>query len=103
MPLLNFAQSYVPLVKRTLNQVGAQPACIETLRLSQGQIAAFQFYGNLKLKVSPASPKCPWLLAEPNPDMSAPMDVDLSQWHKVALVVHPVDQGETVLVFKRKK
>lgn len=102
MPLLNYAQSYVPLVKRTLSQLD-QPGCVHTYHLSQGQIAAFQFYGQLQLKPLSNSAACPWLLAEPEADMSAPAAINTTQWEQTALLAHPVDLSETVLVFKRKK
>jgi hypothetical protein len=102
MPLLNYAQSYVPLVKRTLSQLD-QPGCVHTYHLTQGQIAAFQFYGKLQLKPLIDSPVCPWLLADPEADLSTPIQVNPSQWEQTALVIHPVDRNETVLVFKRKK
>lgn len=102
MPLLNYAQSYVALVNRTLQQLD-KPGCVETLRLSQGQMAAFQFYGKLKLVPMATKPVCPWLLAEPEPDMSVPSAVNQTKWEQTALITHPVDRGETLLVFKRKK
>ena len=50
MPLLNYAQSYTALVKRTTAQLNVT-GCVETMGLSQGQIAAFQFYGKLRCRV----------------------------------------------------
>ncbi len=102
MPLLNYAQSYGALVQRTLNQLD-KPGCVETHRLGQGQLAAFQFYGQLTLQPTTKMPSCPWLLAEPEPDLSAPPAINLNHWEQTALIAHPVDRGETVLLFKRKK
>lgn len=101
MPLLNYAQSYDALVRRTLDQLDT-PGCVETLGLSQGQIAAFQFYGKLTLKPLQPVPACPWLLAEPRVDMGAPSGVDLAVWHLQATLRHPANGGDSVLLFKRQ-
>jgi hypothetical protein len=101
MPLLNYAQSYVTLVHRTVQQLD-RPGCVETVELSQGQIAAFQFYGKLQLRAAQESPVCPWLLAEPEMGVSIPRKVDMSQWVLKAPVIHLADKGETVLVFQRR-
>jgi 4-amino-4-deoxy-L-arabinose transferase-like glycosyltransferase len=101
MPLLNYAQSYTTLVKRTVNQMG-KPGCVETLGLGQGQIAAFQFYGQLQPRALQSPPRCPWLLVEPGPNMSVPGSVDAEQWALKASIRHPVDAGESVLLFHRK-
>ena len=101
MPLLNYAQSYVTLVGRTVKQLD-QPGCVETLGLSQGQIAAFQFYGKLQLRAMATTPVCPWLLAEPGVGTSTPKDLDASLWTLKATMIHLADKEESVLVFQRK-
>ncbi|MDP3654628.1 MAG: hypothetical protein Q8R67_23445 [Rhodoferax sp.] len=101
MPLLNYAQSYVSLVNRTVGSMGAPPACIETTGLGEGTIAALQFYGKLPLKARQATPTCPWLLAEPALDMSIPQVIDTSQWDLIARLNHPVAREESLLIFKR--
>jgi hypothetical protein len=102
MPLLNYAQSYNVLVLRTKSQL-TLPGCIETLGLGQGQIAAFQFYGGLHLMPMQASTNCPWLLVEPLPDQSAPTNnIDTAMWTQQALIQHPANRGESVLLFKRQ-
>lgn len=101
MPLLNFAQSYSVLVQRTQTHL-TRPGCVETLGLGQGQISAFQFYGNLQLKSLQPTPACPWLLVEPLPDMSAPAGVDASVWTLQGVIQHPANSGESVLLFKQK-
>lgn len=101
MPLLNYAQSYVSLVNRTVGHIGAPPTCIETTGLGEGTIAALQFYGKLPLQAMQASPACPWLLAEPQSDTSITPMIDTSQWDLIARLNHPVAREETVLVFKR--
>jgi 4-amino-4-deoxy-L-arabinose transferase-like glycosyltransferase len=101
MPLLNYAQSYSVLVHRTQAQL-TTPGCVETVGLGLGQIAAFQFYGNLQLKALQATPACPWLLVEPLPDMSTPAGIDASDWTLQGVIQHPANSGESVLLFKQK-
>lgn len=102
MPLLNYAQSYAPLVNRTTQQLN-RPGCVEVLGLGQGQIAAFQFYGKLQLKAHQITPVCPWLLVDPiHPGMTVPEEVDASHWTFKERVKHPVDDRETVLIFQRR-
>lgn len=101
MPLLNYGQSYTTVVRNALAQLD-EPGCAETLGLSQGQIAAFQVYGQLRLKSYGALPNCPLLLAEPGPGLASPRDVDLSAWTLHAVARHPVDASGSVLIFKRK-
>ncbi len=101
MPLLNYAQSYTLLVQRTQSQLTA-PGCIETLGLGQGQIAAFQFYGRLHLVPMQANTHCPWLLVEPLPDLSTPLNIDTAVWIQQELILHPANRGESVLLFKRR-
>ncbi len=101
MPLLNYAQSYVALVDRTTQELEG-PGCLEVLKLEPAQIAAFQFYGQRQLQQLQPSPVCPWLLADPEPGMTIPPGVNPSQWSLKALVKHPVDGGEAVLLFQRR-
>jgi 4-amino-4-deoxy-L-arabinose transferase-like glycosyltransferase len=101
MPLLNYAQSYTTLVHRTLAHMD-EPGCVHPLGLSSGQIAAFQVYGELQFKSVEVGSACPWLVTEPGPDLLIPDAVDLARWDLSATVLHPVDDAQSLLVFKRK-
>ncbi|OYT93034.1 MAG: hypothetical protein CFE43_05890 [Burkholderiales bacterium PBB3] len=101
MPLLNYAQSYKALVQRTLPLLDA-PGCVQTLGLSQGQIAAFQFYGQLQLRPLLGAESCPWLIAEPGPDNEVPAGLAPEQWSQKTLAEHPADGSLNVYVFKRR-
>jgi 4-amino-4-deoxy-L-arabinose transferase-like glycosyltransferase len=103
MPLLNYAQSYKALVKRTADKISHTPGCVETLGLGQGQIAAFQFYGKLQLKAMQNTPTCPWLLVEPRTDSSLPKEADLTQWELMDVIHHAANAGESVLLFKQRQ
>ena len=100
MPLLNYAQSYTTLVRRTTSQINV-PGCVETLGLGQGQIAAFQFYGKIQLKAMQSMPTCPWLLVEHQFNLSVPSGVDLTVWTLQDVIQHSANAGESVLLFKR--
>jgi 4-amino-4-deoxy-L-arabinose transferase-like glycosyltransferase len=101
MPLLNYTQSYNAMVGHTLERM--DPAgCVETLGLSSAKTAAFQVYGKLQLKPMQDKASCPWLIAEPGDDMSAPHRVDNTQWDLLAQLHHPADGNESVLVFRRR-
>jgi hypothetical protein len=102
MPALNYGQSYTTMVQRTVAHLD-EPGCVETRGLAPGQIAALQVYGQLTLKVTTEPSVCPWLLAEPGPDVTISDDVDLAQWSLHAVARHPVDGTETVMIFKRKQ
>jgi hypothetical protein len=101
MPLLNYTQSYNALVRHTLERLDPL-GCVETLGLTPGKTAALEVYGKLQLKPMQTAPICPWLIAEPGEDMSAPHKVDNTQWSLLAQVRHPADGNETVLVFRRR-
>lgn len=101
MPLLNYSQGYKVLVQRTAAAIDP-PGCVETLDLNPGQIAAFQYYGNLRLKQMQPNPTCPWLLAEPLPDMTASVKLDYSTWNLAMPIQHPTDSNLSVLLFRRR-
>ncbi len=100
MPPLNYVQSYTPLVQRTKTLMSTS-GCVEVLGLGEGQIAAFQFYGQLQLRPMDDTPHCPWLLVEPLPDGGVPASVDTKVWELQSLIRHPANRGESVLLFKQ--
>lgn len=101
MPLLNYTQSYTALVQRTLLHL--EPAqCVQSWGLNQGQIAAFQFYGKLKMRAMDGTEACPWMLAEPGPDYAPPTDIDTQLWEIITLAEHPSDGSLNVLIYKRR-
>lgn len=101
MPLLNYAQSFNGLVRRTLEQLDP-PGCVETVELSLAKVAALQIYGKLQLRPSYRTPACPWLIAEPRADMSAPPSVEPALWVLMASINHPTDGNERVMLFRRR-
>lgn len=101
MPLLNYTQSYAALVRHTRDRL--QPAgCVEVLDLGAAKTAALQFYGALQLTPMQEKATCPWLLATPGDNQSAPPSIDRTQWDLLAQLQQPSDGGETLLVFRRR-
>jgi hypothetical protein len=101
MPLLNYSLSYNTLVARTVKQLRPTD-CVEVFGQSQGQIAAFQVYGKLKVLPMQIEPVCNWLLVEPGPDMAPPRTLDQTHWVRHAVQQHPADGNEAVLIFRRR-
>ena len=101
MPLLNYAQSYSTLVHQTkaqMNPIG----CAEALGLSQGQIAAFQFYGQLTLVRANTTTRCNWLLTEPPESAGEPTGLDHSKWVLHTTTLNAAGGGESVLLYRRR-
>ena len=101
LPLLNYAQSYTAMVQRAVDQM-QPPGCVEAMGLSEGKIAALQFYGKLQMRYALDTPSCPWLIGEPGSNMSAPQALDEKQWILLAPIRHPTDGNESVLIFRRR-
>lgn len=99
MPLLNYTQSYVPIVQRTVRQIGADN-CAVALGLSVGSIAALQVYGKLKLYTRD-NPDCRWLLTEPNDHEPTLSGMHPAEWNLVDHVTHLGSGAESLLLYKR--
>ena len=101
MPLLDFARSYAPLVRRAI-LVLQQPSCVEAHGLNRGQIAAFQFHGRLLVKPAGAQANCPWLIVDRDAANTLSASVELTQWTLHSTLQRPSDRDEDVLIYKRK-
>ena len=101
LPLLDFARSYAPLVRRTLVVMKQPPSCVEAHGLNRGQIAAFRFHGKLNLKPAGTEPSCPWLIVDKDAMPSLAKVVDLNQWKFHSALRHPSDRNEDLMVFRR--
>ncbi len=100
-PMLDFARSYAPLVRRVMSVV--QPhGCVETYGLSRGQIAALQFHGHLVLRTLGSPDQCAWLLVGNDAVGTVSEHTDLTQWRWLATERHPSDRYEMILVYRRE-
>jgi hypothetical protein len=100
LPLLDFARSYAPLMRRATIGLG-QPACVEAHGLSRSQIAAFQFYAHLIVKPVDSSANCPWLIVSKDALITLSASVDLTHWTLHSTLHHPSDRDEYLLIYKR--
>jgi hypothetical protein len=100
LPLLDFARSYTSLVYR-VNSIIGRPACVEIHGLDRGQIAAFQYHGQLRLQHATKTPACPWLLVDADAQQSVVKAVDMQQWSLRGTFRRPADRSEDVLLYKR--
>jgi hypothetical protein len=46
-------------------------------------------------------PSCPWLLVEPQFNLSVPSSVNLTEWTLKSVIQHSANVDESVLLFKR--
>ena len=100
MPLLDFARSYAPLVRRVSAVVKA-PGCVETYGLDRGQIAALRFYADLNMKQASRKASCPWLLVDGDALRTVTEDIDMRQWAVQDFMNRPADKDEDVLLYRR--
>jgi hypothetical protein len=102
LPLLNYTQSYLPLVRQVTLALGKSP-CAQVQNLRPGTIAAIGYYGQLKLETAGADSKCNWLLTGPEDNLQVPLDVNLSIWKLNTSAIHPADGNLSVLIFQRSR
>ena len=101
LPLLNFGRGYAPLVEKVSTLMGPT-ACVNTLRLSLSQSAAFGFHGHYRLIPVNASnaPQCAWLIAD-HLAMTQRDDISRETWRLRETIFRPTDDGEAIMVFER--
>lgn len=100
LPLLDFARSYAPLVQRAIKVV-QKPSCVQAHGLSRGQIAAFQFHGQLVIKPASEQALCPWLIVDKDASSTLRAAVDMTQWTLHSSLPRPSDRDEDILIYKR--
>jgi hypothetical protein len=104
LPLLDYTQSYLPLVQRTAHIIKS-PNCIQTQRIAQDIQAALQWYGHFPLQTASeasGSTQCQWLLAQPAADLKLPADIDLAVWQPLQVVQHPADTKKSFWILQRQ-
>jgi hypothetical protein len=101
LPLLDFARSNAPLVRRTLVVMKQQPPCVVTHGLSRSQIAAFTFHGKLIMKTTDKGNTCPWLIVDKDAIATLPGIVNSSDWVPHNAIRHPADRNEDLFIYRR--
>jgi hypothetical protein len=102
LPLLDFARSYGPL-SRSVAALVPTRTCVLVDGLSQAQIAALQYHGQLDLQRTGAAPApaCQTLVVSPATHPTLAQRVDLTQWAFRATVFRLTDNKEGLLVYRR--
>ena len=102
LPLLDYARSYAPLVRRTLIVMKHQPICVQVHGLSRSQVAAFRFHGHLRVEPASKVPQCPWLIVDKDAMPTLSGAVNRDDWTYHSSLRHPADRDEDLTVFRRK-
>lgn len=100
LPLLDYARSYAPLVRRVASVTGPTD-CLQIHGLNRAQIAAFEFHGKSALRPAEKQARCPWLIVDANDRATLPQAVDTELWDLKATVRRPTDRSESILVYRR--
>ena len=102
LPLLDYGRSYGPLSRSIAAMVPAH-TCVLVDGLSQAQIAALQYHGQLGLQRtgSGSAPACQTLVVSPATQPTLDQRVDLTQWAFKATVFRLTDKKERLLVYRR--
>lgn len=102
LPLLDFGRSYGPVSRRIASMVPPQ-TCVLTDGLSQAQIAALQYHGELTLQRSTSgpAPRCRTLVVAPSSQSTLDQRVNLTHWAYKARVHRLSDRKESLLVYQR--
>ena len=101
MPLLDYARSYVPLVRR-IEAVAGPDRCVQTFGLPPGLSAALKFHTSLVLHPPFKSDSCPWLVVELETYAANPGMVETGRWQQHSSMGHPREGEEDVVIFRRK-
>jgi len=104
LPLLDFGRSYGPVSRRIASMVPAN-ACVLADGLSQAQIAALQYHGQLRLvrsgSAEAAAAACRIMVANPASQATMDQRLNLTQWAFKASVSRLTDKKERLLVYQR--
>jgi len=100
MPLLDFARSYQPLVRRV--EAIVQPSdCIQTFGLTPGQLTAFRFHSHLRLEPATDRVVCDWLVVERGIVRQIPEMINPAQWTEHGSLGHPREGEEDLMIYRR--
>ncbi len=102
LPLLDFGRSYGP-ISRSIARLVPANSCVLADGLSQPQIAALQYHGQLRLvrTESAGDAGCRSLVVAPEKQATLDQRVDLTQWAFKATVRRLTDNKESLLVYQR--
>jgi hypothetical protein len=100
LPMLDYARSYAPLVRRISSIIG-QPACVQVHGLTPGQSAAFRYHGRLDTRPAGVEATCPWLLVDVDEQATLGQTVNPSLWVQRGVFRRRLDKNEDILLYQR--
>ena len=100
LPLLDYGRSYKPLVQK-IEAIVEPSACIETMALHPGLLAALKLYSSIHMVPHPPKEACPWLVVDQEWVAQMPMAIDTRQWVHVRHLGHPKTGEEDILIYQR--
>jgi len=102
LPLLDFGRSYGPVSRRIASMV-PMGSCVLADGLSQAQIAALQYHGQLQLVRTRQGEDaaCAAMVVDPASQATLEKRVNLTQWAFKASVSRLTDKKERLLVYQR--
>ena len=101
LPLLDFARSYVPVVRGVQQHIGFTHGCVEALGLNRGQAAAFRYHGGMDLRPAVYEGACPWLLVAAELQPAMPIALDMDNWELVDSIRRPADANDNVFLYRK--
>jgi len=100
LPVLDYARSYAPLVRRVTARIDA-PGCVEVFGLTRAQVAALRYHGGLELRAASVPSTCAWLVASEHAQSSITTKFKPMRWRLVARIPRPTDTRENILLYKK--
>ncbi|MCW5654682.1 hypothetical protein [Hydrogenophaga sp.] len=102
LPLLDFGRSYGP-ISRGIAGIVDRTQCVLVDGLTQAQISALQYHGQMQLVRSsaPQAGTCRHMVVSPDTQPTLDQRVDLTQWAFKATVRRLTDNKESLLVYQR--
>lgn len=100
LPLLNYARSYEPLVKK-ISRITGPGTCLQYAGISKAQGAAFMHHAQVRLlPMQNPQANCPWLIVDKVNLSLLSEKINLLGWEEEAAIKRPTDKSETLMVFR---
>ncbi len=100
LPLLNYARSYAPLVKK-ISQITGPATCLQYAGISQPQGAALLFHARAKLQAAQApAADCAWLVMDARNQPLLSDKVTALGWRELTRIRRPSDNDETLVIYQ---
>lgn len=102
LPLLDFARSYAPMVKKVLDVTGPV-TCLQYAGISRAQGTAFQFHGQVQLlSLQAPQEQCRWLIVDRTNLSLLSAKLKSLGWIEAAKAPRVENREESIVIFKPK-